>query len=79
MKDIHYSISLSKNAKPQALDVSSMFEFEWKLTYTFHQVIRKLKHVMPIARVAMILRLTAISSCKLKHGSAICMLSVTMS
>jgi ribosome maturation protein Sdo1 len=22
MKDIHYSISLSKNAKPQALDVS---------------------------------------------------------
>eukprot|EP00602_Paraphysomonas_sp_CaronLab_P005413 CAMPEP_0185021370 /NCGR_PEP_ID=MMETSP1103-20130426/4058_1 /TAXON_ID=36769 /ORGANISM="Paraphysomonas bandaiensis, Strain Caron Lab Isolate" /LENGTH=518 /DNA_ID=CAMNT_0027552855 /DNA_START=37 /DNA_END=1593 /DNA_ORIENTATION=+ len=41
MKDIHYSVGLTKSAKQQALDV-----------------IRKLRKVMPIARVSMHLRIT---------------------
>lgn len=47
MKDIHYSVSLTKNAKQQALDV-----------------IRKLRKVMPIARLMMSLRVTLSLSCK---------------
>lgn len=46
MKDIHYSVSLTKNAKQQALDV-----------------IRKLRKVMPIARLLMSLRITLQASC----------------
>lgn len=47
MKDIHYSVNLTKNAKQQALDV-----------------IRKLRKVMPIARVMMSLKLTLPLTCK---------------
>lgn len=46
MKDIHYSVNLTKNAKQQALDV-----------------IRKLRKVMPIARVMMSLKITLPLTC----------------
>jgi ribosome maturation protein Sdo1 len=46
MKDIHYSVTLNKNAKQQALDV-----------------IRRLRKVMPIARVLMSLKITLALSC----------------
>ncbi len=47
MKDIHYSVNLTKNAKQQALDV-----------------IRRLRKVMPIARILMLLRLTIALECE---------------
>lgn len=50
MKDIHFSVNLSKGAKQQALEV-----------------IRKLKQVMPIARVKLSLRITTPSA----HASQI--------
>jgi ribosome maturation protein SDO1 len=50
MKDIHYSVSLNKNAKQQALDV-----------------IRRLRKVMPIARVLMSLKITLALSCESSH------------
>jgi ribosome maturation protein SDO1 len=55
MKDIHYSVNLTKNAKQQALDV-----------------IRKLRKVMPIARVMMSLKITLAVPCELIFSSPSC-------